>query len=169
MIINQEYLIQEAPIKNMLKEKVRGPHSSHGLTECGYDIRIQQQIHFHYNNGVPEIHWYDPVTKESGVKSGRFILANAIEEFQMPTNLVGVVHDKSTWGREGVAVQNTVIEPGWKGFLTLEISFQDNKDVIISAGDGIAQVIFDQIVLPANYGDGKYQNQERRPVEAIMG
>jgi dCTP deaminase len=28
---------------------------------------------------------------------------------------MGIVHDKSTWARRGLVVQNTVIEPGWHG------------------------------------------------------
>jgi dCTP deaminase len=31
---------------------------------------------------------------------------------------MGIVHDKSTWARRGLVVQNTVIEPGWHGYQT---------------------------------------------------
>ena len=34
---------------------------------------------------------------------------------------MGIVHDKSTWARRGLVVQNTVIEPGWHGYLTIEV------------------------------------------------
>ena len=83
----------------------------------------------------------------------------------MPTTLVGIVHDKSTWARRGLSVFNTVIEPGWKGFLTLELVFNGDKPLDIPAGAGIAQVIFHQTMDRASY-DGKYQGQENRPVEA---
>ena len=99
---------------------------------------------------------------------GRFTIASAIEEFQMPDHLVGVVHDKSTWARLGVSVFNTVIEPGWNGFLTLEIVFHGNQNLVIPAGAGIAQVIFSDLIEFADYGNGKYQNAADRPQEAIM-
>lgn len=83
----------------------------------------------------------------------------------MPDNLVGIVHDKSTWARKGLSVFNTVIEPGWKGFLTLELVYHGSKDLIIPAGSGIAQVIFHELSVDAKY-EGKYQNQEDKPVEA---
>jgi dCTP deaminase len=97
----------------------------------------------------------------------RFTLASAIEEFQMPDDLVGIVHDKSTWARKGLSVFNTVVEPSWKGYLTLELVYHGWGVLRIPAGAGIAQVLFHQITERATYR-GKYQNQPARPVSAIM-
>jgi dCTP deaminase len=83
----------------------------------------------------------------------------------MPFDLVGVVHDKSTWARRGLAVFNTVIEPGWRGYLTLELVHHGLKPLHIKAGSGIAQVVFSQLAEPAAYS-GKYQDQARGPVQA---
>jgi len=83
----------------------------------------------------------------------------------MPQNLVGIVHDKSSWIRRGLMVGNSVIEPRWKGFLTLELTFHGNEPLDIPAGAGIAQVIFHQTTDLAAY-DGKYQNQPNKPVKA---
>lgn len=155
MIINGQRLLLAAPMKDMLDHKVRGSLSSHGLSEAGYDIRIKQDIVFDIN-GV----WAD------GVRSyANFTIASAIEEFQMPDNLVGIVHDKSTWARRGLSVFNTVIEPGWNGFLTLELVYHGRDRLTIPAGSGIAQVVFHATVEKAHY-HGKYQNQPDRPVEA---
>ena len=84
----------------------------------------------------------------------------------MPKNMIGIVHDKSTWARRGLSVFNTVIEPDWKGFLTLELVYHGIKPLHIISGSGIAQVIFHQIQSEASYGDGKYQNQADEPVGA---
>jgi dCTP deaminase len=56
------------------------------------------------------------------ISPGQFMLAATIERFQMPDDLMGIVHDKSTWARRGLVVQNTVIAPGWHGYLTLELT-----------------------------------------------
>ena len=148
MIINGTALLLAAPIKDMLTAKVKHNGVSHGLSEAGYDIRIKQDV-----------------TLTDG---HRFTLASAVEEFDMPDNLVGIVHDKSTWARRGLSVFNTVIEPGWKGFLTLELVYHGRQPLHIPAGSGIAQVLFHRTVERASY-DGKYQNQEDRPVEARHG
>ena len=100
-------------------------------------------------------------------QEGRFALASAIEEFQMPRNMTGIVHDKSTWARKGLSVFNTVIEPGWNGFLTLELVYHGSEILHIKAGSGIAQVLFHQNAEYAQY-TGKYQNQRDEPVAALQ-
>ena len=169
MIINGSALLEAAPIVDMVNEKRSFKGTSYGLAEVGYDIRIKQDIEFlpNYNRtlGYDQIrinHIDGPVQQ----KYGRFIIASAIEEFEMPRNLMGVVHDKSTWAREGLSVFNTVIEPGWRGWLTLELVYHGQGHLHIPAGSGIAQVIFHQIIEPAEYS-GKYQDQADHPVKPI--
>lgn len=158
MIINGLDLLEATPIKDMINEKRREHGVSWGLSEAGYDIRSKQSIWFRPDGGV---------VVDDKYKNGNFILASAIEEFQMPNNLVGIVHDKSTWARQGLSVFNTVIENGWKGFLTLELVYHGSEGLHIPAGAGIAQVIFHQTSCNAYY-DGKYQNQADMPVSAKM-
>lgn len=162
MIVNASHLLAMAPILDMVEGKMVGQGgTSFGLSEAGYDIRIKQEIRFYRQNGKR----YVTVAGEAW-KVGRFALASAMEEFAMPTNLVGIVHDKSTWARRGLQVFNTVIEPGWKGFLTLELAFWGEEDLVIPAGAGIAQVVFHQTSCLASY-DGRYQNQADEPVPAM--
>lgn len=162
MIVNGNRLLLEAPINDMIGTKERCHGVSHGLSEAGYDIRIKQEVTFHPGNSIqPAGVWVDGV-----YSPGNFTIASAIEEFQMPPNLVGVVHDKSTWARRGLSVRNTVIEPGWAGFLTLELVYDGRGPLTLPAGAGIAQVLFHRTTANASY-DGKYQNQPDKPVEAI--
>lgn len=173
MVINGPVLLAAAPIKNMLNIKTKAHGVSHGLGEAGYDIRIKQAIQFHpqgypgySDSALVTSKWRDENGDQYGEwHLGRFALASAMEEFQMPDDLVGIVHDKSTWARLGLSVFNTVIEPGWNGFLTLELVYHGNDELIIPAGAGIAQVIFHQLAEHRGY-TGKYQNQEDMPVPA---
>lgn len=178
MIVNGKCLLAAAPIKGMERCKMRSGDVTYGLSEAGYDIRIKQTVLFkpHYVFGEDrEQPWirgsaaskhYDETGRQIGMlNKGRFILASAIEEFQMPPNLVGIVHDKSSWARKGLSVFNTVIEPGWNGFLTLELVYHGQDDLIIPAGSGIAQVIFHQLAEMQQY-KGRYQNQADEAVPA---
>jgi dCTP deaminase len=156
VIINGRELIKAAPIKDMLTEKHILNGVSHGLSLAGYDIRIAEDVFFGEHGVSVDGEW----------KLGRFTLASTIEAWDMPYDLVGVVHDKSTWARRGLAVFNTIIEPGWKGeALTLELVYHGLKPLHIKAGSGIAQVVFSQLAEPAAYS-GKYQNAARGPAEA---
>ena len=131
----------------MVKDKHKSHGVSYGLAEAGYDLRIAENVTLH--------------------PFKRFTLTYALEQFQMPHDLVGIVHDKSTWARRGLSVFNTVIEPGWSGFLTLELVYHRWGILRIPAGAGIAQVIFHKTAAASAYS-GKYQNQPARPVSAIL-
>jgi dCTP deaminase len=152
----QGYLL--SPMEQRTQIEISGKTASYGLSMCGYDIRLDQDITL----------W-----------SGRSVLASSLERFCMPLDVVGVVHDKSTWAREGISVQNTVIEPGWRGFLTLEILYSPllrqgesptggrRGYYELDSGTPIAQVIFHRVdVATDGYGGSKYQDQERGPVGA---
>jgi len=175
MIVNGVSLLNAAPIKNMLQTKEKKHGYSHGLSEAGYDIQIAQDIIFKPGNRKwlvfpmePTIErWQENAEWRDRIIKGRFCLASTLDEFQMPSNLTGIVHDKSTWARQGLSVYNTVIEPGWKGFLTLELSFSGEEPLNIPAGVAIAQVLFHQTVERATY-NGKYQNAGAGPQEAIL-
>lgn len=158
-VINGKTLLRKAPIKDMLSEKVSGYGVSHGLGEAGYDIRLKQDVRFK-PGGIGGDH---VIVGNGDPEWGRFAIASAMEEFQMPSDLVGIVHDKSTWARQGLSVFNTVIEPGWNGFLTLELVFHGSREIFIPAGAGIAQVIFSSLAHDAAY-HGKYQDQRDEPV-----
>ena len=161
-VINGKTLLAKAPIREMIPHKLKAHGTSYGLVEAGFDIRIKQEITF-----KPGMTMGPTIEVNGHLQHGRFTLASAIEEFDMPANLVGVVHDKSTWARQGLSVFNTVIEPGWKGFLTLELVFHGNKEVVIPAGAGIAQVIFTSLAHDASY-EGKYQHQADMPVPSVF-
>lgn len=153
MIINKTDLLDACPLSPMEREKKtfiagNGMRTSYGLTECGYDIRLAQDI------------WLFP--------GRRFVLASSFERFHLPNWLMGRVLNKSTIARLGVdASRTTNIEPGWVGYLTIELEYARWKPLFLQRGTGILQVIFEEIKTPTNYV-GKYQNQPQGPVKAII-
>lgn len=190
MIVNGKALLAAAPIADMLTEKHKAHGVSHGLTECGYDLTIKQEVVFTPPDPIRFLQLAGEVTKGAALSDGRtwealaafhgfvsvggdltlgrFALASAVERFQMPTDLTSILIHKSSWAREGVDVwAATMAEPDWTGFLTLELAFLGTEKVVIPAGSGIAQAVFMDLAEPASYGDGKYQDQEDRPVRAI--
>lgn len=121
------------------EERSRTHGMTYGLGPAGYDVRIAENIL---------------------LKPGAFALASTLERFNMPDDVLGTVHDKSTWARQGLAVQTTVIEPGWRGFLTLELTNHGYTEILLREGAPIAQVIFWQMSEPTEIAyRGKYQDQ----------
>lgn len=121
---------------------------TYGLSSAGYDVRIAEELHLTADDCA---------------------LASTIEHFEMPDDCIAYVKDKSTWARRFLLVQNTVIEPGWKGHLTLEITFDGMGYVHIPAGSPIAQIVFHKLDEPTEHPySGKYQNQKQGAQPAIL-
>ncbi|AWY03411.1 dCTP deaminase [Escherichia phage phi G17] len=164
MVVNGNSLYRSSQLLDVPDHKVSEHGVSYGLGEAGYDIRIKQDITFYRLFGlIPMVKVVDG--KQISHHLGKFALASAIEKFNMSPSCVAIVHDKSTWARRALSVFNTVIEPGWKGYLTLELVYHGRKKLHIPAGSGIAQVLFHLVQEPATY-TGKYNNQENKPVAA---
>lgn len=146
-VLSAQSILRMVPIEDP-QPRTRFNGLTYGVGPAGYDIRVSEYIDL----------W-----------AGRFVLASSIERFNMPLNVLGIVHDKSTWARKGVCVQNTVIEPGWRGYLTLEITNHGGEYIRIDNGTPIAQVIFHLLDESThNPYEGKYQDQPSGAQEAIF-
>lgn len=119
-----------------------------GLGPAGYDVRIAQDV----------LLW-----------PGRFVLASTIERVSMPDHLQAQLFDKSTWARRGVGLFNTLIDPGFHGFITLEIANHGWRFVRLRVGMPIAQLVFGRLEEPTDQPYvGKYQSQRAGPQPAIL-
>ena len=148
---------------------------SYGLQPFGYDIRLGRRFVF-LDHPIPPQGYVSPNNKDPEQAAnlrvveaeesllllpGEFVLAHSVEYFRMPSWLTGEVKDKSTYARLGIAIQNTVIEAGWCGQLTLELSNHGPLPVALLCGLGIAQILFEgspHVTAERPY-DGKYQYQ----------
>jgi dCTP deaminase len=148
MIIPAQIIRRTKPITPFFERTILNG-MTFGLSPAGYDIRIHEAVTL------------------SGFR--RFTLASSIEHFAMPNDVLAQVCDKSSWARRGVAVQNTIIEPGWRGYLTLEITYARWRSLRIAAGSPIAQIIFFRLEQPTEQPyAGKYQDQRAGAVPAIL-
>ena len=120
---------------------------SYGLSACSYDLRSAGDILL-------------PV--------GQGRLAVTVERFSMPHNVCGQVLDKSSHARVFVSAFNTHLDPGWEGYLTVELVNFGREAVEWRAGDPLCQVRFDWLDEPTElpYG-GKYQHQLQEPTSAL--
>lgn len=149
---------------------------SYGLSHAGYDVRIAENIIL-TKSGYCQC----MTTNNHGicgrgqgghcfkVSEKTFSLASTIEHFEMPDDCIAYVKDKSSWARQGLSVFNTIVEPSWKGFLTLELTYHGDGMINIKAGSPIAQIVFHKLDEPTESPySGKYQSQKAGAQPAIM-
>jgi dCTP deaminase len=137
----------QRPMLEPFHERTVANGMTFGLGPAGYDVRIKQRV---------------------TLMRGEFVLASTIERFAIPNDVIASVTDKSSWARKGLSLFNTTIEPGWCGWLTLEIKNQGDKEIEILSGSPIAQILFYQLLEQTEQPyNGRYQNQPDEPVCAI--
>jgi len=145
---------EEHDLISPFHERTKYEGMTFGLSSAGYDVRVEFALNSIFSYRV--------------LNPGDFILASTIERFKMPNDLIASVADKSSWARRGLAVQNTIIEPGWAGWLTLELTNHGRETLRIEKGMAIAQIVFQRLDFPTDQPyEGKYQDQRRGPVAAI--
>ena len=144
---------------------------SYGVTSYGYDVRVDRRFKVFtnvYGSTVDPKH-FDPksfVDIEGDfciIPPNSFALAETIEYFDIPRDILIVCVGKSTYARCGIIVNVTPLEPEWRGRVTIEISNTTPLPAKIYAGEGCAQVLFFESdeVCETSYKDrgGKYQGQ----------
>ncbi len=160
-------------IEPFVDSQVREGVISYGLSSYGYDIRVTNEFKIFTNvhsaivdpkNFNPDS-FIDYVGDVCVIPPNSFVLAQTVEYFRIPRDVLTVCLGKSTYARCGLIVNVTPFEPEWEGYVTLEISNTTPLPARIYANEGIAQVLFFQSdeVCEVSYADrkGKYQNQQR--------
>ena len=101
------------------------------------------------------------------VHPSEFILGATSERVALPDDLVGRLEGKSSLGRLGLLIHSTAgfVDPGFNGYLTLELSNVANLPITVYPGMKIGQISFLRMTSAAAnpYGSAalgsKYQNQ----------
>lgn len=159
-------------IEPFVDHQVRDGVISYGVSSYGYDIRVADEFKIFTNvyNTVVDPKHFDPrsMVDFKGevciIPPNSFVLARTVEYFRIPRKVLTICLGKSSYARCGLIVNVTPFEPGWEGYVTLEISNTTPLPAKVYANEGIAQVIFFEAdeECEVSYADrkGKYQGQQ---------
>ena len=105
---------------------------------------------------------------------GGFVLGTTAERIAIPDDLLGQVHGRSSVGRVGIQIHITagLIDPGFYGDITLELSNVSDSPVALPPGMRIAQLVLKQLTSESErpYGverGSKYQDQNGPQVSRL--
>lgn len=164
----QEHNMIEPFVDGQVREGV----ISYGLSSYGYDIRVSDEFKIFTNvhSAVVDPKHFTPQSfidfkgEVCVIPPNSFVLAQTVEYFRIPRNVLTVCLGKSTYARCGLIVNVTPFEPEWEGFVTLEISNTTPLPAKVYAFEGVAQVLFFESdeTCEISYADrkGKYQKQQ---------
>ncbi|GIK56265.1 MAG: dCTP deaminase [Chloroflexi bacterium] len=164
--------LEQQMITPFVDGQVREGVISYGLSSYGYDIRVSNEFKIFTNvhSAIVDPKHFNPksfIDYEGDIcviPPNSFVLAQTVEYFRIPRNVLTVCLGKSTYARCGLIVNVTPFEPEWEGFVTLEISNTTPLPARVYANEGIAQVLFFESdeTCEISYADrkGKYQKQQ---------
>lgn len=113
------------------------PFSRECLSPAGYDVRCNSPL---------------------SIMPGRQALLHTVERLELGPTVCGEIFIRSSFAREGVFGSFAVIDPGFKGQLTLSLANLGASIVEVSQGERIAQVVFHRLSSPAEKPySGRYQ------------
>jgi dCTP deaminase len=168
------------PIEPFEDNVKRAGRISFGVSSYGYDVRVGTlfkiftNVSTHGGQAIVDPKRFDDAsfvtvdTSRTGrdhvvIPPNSFALAETVEVFRIPRDVLAICVGKSTYARCGIIVNVTPLEPEWRGKVTIEISNTTPLPAKIYANEGIAQVIFLKAdrVCAVSYADkgGKYQDQ----------
>lgn len=77
---------------------------------------------------------------------GSLALVPTLEWVSIPKDIVGAVTARSTWAREGLSIATaTLIEPNYRGIVTLELANLGEIPIALYPGLEIAQIAFTRV------------------------
>ena len=110
------------------------------LNPAGYDLRISETV---------------------VIKPKDYALVATMETVELGLNVVAFMHIRSSLAREGIIGSFAVIDPGFRGQLTLHLHNVSDKEIVFNKGERIVQIVFHQLGASAKQGyNGSYQDSK---------
>jgi dCTP deaminase len=146
------------------------PLGLNAIQPSSIDLRVGDQFRVFANTRYPYIDVRRPMedlTELVGTADdepfilhpGEFVLGTTLERVVIPDDLVARLEGKSSLGRLGLLIHSTAgfVDPGFRGYLTLELSNVANLPITIYPGMKIGQISLFQMSSPAEnpYGAGQ--------------
>ena len=136
-------VLSDKEILNALKTgelKLEPSDLSACLNPAGYDLRC---------------------SKDVVLNPREYVLVATLETVELELNLVAFMHIRSSLAREGIIGSFAVIDPGFRGQLTLQLTNISDKEIKFNKGERIVQIVFHHLSSTAKKGyNGSYQNSK---------
>lgn len=154
------------------------PFDASMVQPSSIDLRVDRYFRVFQNHKYPHI---DPRTRQEDLTTivevsgdepfvlhpGEFVLGSTLERVRLGDDVVARLEGKSSLGRLGLLIHSTAgfVDPGFDGYLTLELSNVATLPIAIYPGMKIGQISFYQMTTPADHPYGspeagsKYQGQ----------
>jgi len=93
------------------------------------------------------------------LRPGQQKLVATIERVELSENFLGILHIRSSLAREGIVASLALVDPGFRGQLTVSLHNAGDRLVSLRKGERFIQLSLLRLGMPARHSYvGKYQN-----------
>jgi dCTP deaminase len=181
MILSDQDITKEIKAKRL----VITPFDKQAIQPASVDVKLGSDIRIFKNTQKAVLDVKEPLAdfmelvkipknKPLIVHPREFLLGTTVEKIRLPNDLVGQLNGRSSLGRLGIIVHATAgfIDPGFEGYVTLEMTNMANIPIALYPGMRIGQIAFIRSTNPAidPYGQkrgSKYSGQVGPTVSRI--
>lgn len=93
------------------------------------------------------------------LKPGQQTLVATVERVELSEQFLGILHIRSSLAREGIVASLALVDPGFRGQLTVSLHNAGDRPVSLRKGERFIQLSLLRLGMPATHAYiGKYQN-----------
>jgi dCTP deaminase len=135
-------VLSDIEIERRIKEKslILIPFEAASLNGAGYDLRL---------------------AADTTIPSGRNQLVATLERVELPDDLAGTLHIRSSLARAGIIASLALVDPGYRGQLTIALYNASTEPFRMSKGDKFVQMVLHGLSTKTQRPyRGKYQDSQ---------
>jgi len=144
------------------KEKLLENFSRECLGGAGYDLRLGRVYRIESDSLMGADERRTPAVSEIDsirltLKPGEYVLVETLERVNMPPGLMARILPRSSLFRCGCALMTAVVDPGYRGALTMGLKNVSGSEFTVEKNARIAQIVFEEVSDSSKSYSGRYQ------------
>jgi len=156
------YLGHREILNRIAREKILEGFEEDNVQGAGVDLRVERvyNITSGASLGAEERRLPEVEEMEGGkftLEPEEYHLLLTREKVNLPSDLIAFIYPRSTLFRSGVSLRTAVVDPGYRGRLTIGLVNEGAGDFTLEKGASVAQIVFAGLEGTAKSYSGKYQ------------
>ena len=135
-------VLSDVEIEKRIKDMslVLSPFDPSSLNGAGYDLHMAM---------------------ETAIPAGKHQLAATMERVELPDDLTGTLHIRSSLARAGILASLALVDPGFRGQLTISLYNAGTETFRMSKGDKFVQIVLHRLDTKTHRPyRGRYQDSQ---------
>ena len=157
MMLGRERIDELVKEKKLLEE-----FNASCLEGSGYDLRINRIYRLKSGGFIGAADRKTPEVEEVefekyALKPDEYVLIETTEKVNMPSDLAARILPRSSLFRCGCSLMTALVDPGYRGTLTIGLKNLSSFDFVVERGARVAQIVFEEVAGKTSAYGGRYQ------------